>query len=198
MLGATADHEARDIVQEHQRNFLLVTDHDEAGRFVSRIGVDHTPKLHFAFTGFYYEAVVGDDADAPAVDAGVAAEYCLSIFLFEFSKFSVIHQGFDEVVASVGFGAVFGQHLHDVIGFLRKRRFGAVKVGLYGCWHPAYEVADGSQAFMVVLTFIINDSGDGGVHFCSAQVCCVYFFADGSADQIRPRKENTSGSFNDQ
>ena len=78
-LGVFADHEAVDVVQENQRDAVLVAVEDEARGFFGGLGVDDAAEFDALLVGAAGERVdvfflVGDDADGPAADARVAAE----------------------------------------------------------------------------------------------------------------------------
>ena len=61
VLGGRADHEARDVGEEHQRDAVGVAEGDEAGRLLARVGVERSGEHH---------RLVGDDADRATVQAG--------------------------------------------------------------------------------------------------------------------------------
>ena len=69
MLDALADHEAGDVLQEHERDAAAVAELDEVRALLRGLREQ--------------DAVVGDDADRVAVDVGEAADQRRAVKLLE-------------------------------------------------------------------------------------------------------------------
>ena len=93
-----ADHEAGDVLQEEERDPLLVAELDEAGALVRRIGVDHAADLELLVLGAesglvdHDRALVGDDADGAPGDPAGAADQGLAIVRLELVELRVVEQ----------------------------------------------------------------------------------------------------------
>ena len=74
-----ADHEAGDVLQEHQRDVALVAQLDEVRALQRAFGEQ--------------DAVVGDDADRIAVDVGEAADQGLAVARLEFLELASRRRG---------------------------------------------------------------------------------------------------------
>ena len=82
-LGLAADHEAGDVLQEHQGNAAGVAELDEVRALDRRLGEEH--------------AVVGDDADRVAVDVGGAGDERLAVLLLELQEPAAVDEAGDDL-----------------------------------------------------------------------------------------------------
>ena len=149
VLGARADHEAGHVLEEHQRDALLVAVHDEPRGLVGRVGVDHPARLHLVGVRLLARLrlddlpLVGDDAHAPPVDAGVAAEERLAVASFVLRPRVGVHDAREEVACVVGLVARLG---HEAVEFVGVERRGlpldAVEASPVAGTEAADEVAD--------------------------------------------------------
>ena len=82
-LGVAAHHEAVHVVQEDQRNHVLVAVHDEARGLLGAFGIDDAAELDapvaLMIDLLHVQLLVGHDADGIAADARVAAQQRLAI-----------------------------------------------------------------------------------------------------------------------
>ena len=126
--GVFADHEAIDVVEENQRDAVLVAVEDEASGFLGGLGVDDAAEfdaflIGAAGCGGYVFLLIGDDADRPATDAGVAAEQSFAVFGAVFLEFSGVDDAGEDVAHVVLLAGVVGEDGVDffagVKGFAR-------------------------------------------------------------------------------
>src|SRR5262245_16366129 len=105
-LGVFADHEAVDVVEENQWDAVLIAVENEASGFFRGFGVDDAPKLDALLVGvrrggLHVLFLIGDDADRPAADAGIATKQRFAVFvavLFEFAGVDDAGNDFAHVV----------------------------------------------------------------------------------------------------
>ena len=79
LLGIAADHEAVHVLQKDQRRPGLVAVHDEAGRLVGAVVIDHAAELQPLFGRLFRMMLVGDDADREPAEPRVAADQRLAV-----------------------------------------------------------------------------------------------------------------------
>src|SRR5574343_487131 len=91
-----ADHEAGDILQEDERNAALGAEFDEVRAFLGRFGEQ--------------DAVVGDDADRIAPDAGKAADQCGAVARLEFVEIGTIDDAGDDLAHVEGLLGIGREH----------------------------------------------------------------------------------------
>lgn len=84
LLGVGADHEARDVLQEHQGDVALAAQLDEVGALERRLGKQ--------------DAVVRHDPDAVAVDAREARDQGGAVVLFELGELAAVDDARDDLV----------------------------------------------------------------------------------------------------
>src|SRR5690606_18129975 len=89
-----ADHEAGDVLQEDQRNFALAGQFDEVRSLQGGLGEQH--------------AVVGQNGDGIAPDAGKAAHQGGAVQRFEFLELGAVDGAGDDLAHIVGRAHVVG------------------------------------------------------------------------------------------
>ncbi len=102
MFAAGANHKSGDILQENERNLFLVAVHDKTGCLVGAVVIDHSAHLDFTFSSFDHLALVGDDADGPALDAGIAAEDGFAVVFLELLECGIVDDAADDLRHIVG------------------------------------------------------------------------------------------------
>ena len=95
ILVFASDHEAGDVLQEHQRNVALVAEFDEVRTLQRRFGEQ--------------DAVVGDDADRVTVDVGETGDQGLRVAGLELGEFGTVDDACDQF-ADVERDARFARH----------------------------------------------------------------------------------------
>ena len=177
MLVFLADHEAGDVLQEHQRDAALGAQFDEMRAFLRRFGEQ--------------DAVVGDEANRIAVQPGETGDQRGPVAGFEFVEAGAVHQPGDDFAHVVGLAGVGRQdavHLFGVVGrFLRR-----VQIEVYRL--AAVEIGDDApgdeQGVGVVFGQMVRHPGNAGVHVAAAQFFGGDDFADSGFDQRRPAEKD--------
>ncbi len=119
--GVFADHEAVDVVKENERDAVLVAIHDEAGGFLGGLGVDDAAKFGAFLVGMRSVRadvffLVGNDADGPATDAGVAAKQSFAIFGAIFLEVAGVDDAGDDFAHVVLLGRIAGEYAVEFVG----------------------------------------------------------------------------------
>src|SRR5262245_46019983 len=86
--GFTSDHEAGDVLQEHEWDAALVAQFDEVSRFERGLAEQHS--------------IVGDDADRVSVNAPEATDQSRAVAGFELAEFASIYEAGDDLVNVIG------------------------------------------------------------------------------------------------
>ena len=119
------DHEAGDVLQEHQRHIALVAGHDETGGLVCAVGVNHPAKLKAVLLAFHHRALVGHNADAPPVDARIPTHQGFSVPGFVLGETVLVDERVKKVACVVRFRSGVG---HDPANGRRSWRQGRVSL----------------------------------------------------------------------
>ena len=163
MLGDAAglvflpDHEAGDVLQEHQRYAALAGQFDKVRAFLCRLAEQH--------------AVIGDDRHRIAMQMGKAADQGAAIQRLEFVEYRVVHQP--------------GNHFAHVIGLFWISRHNAVQVGggvagrynrfalQLACLAPV-EVGNAApgngQRMFIVFGIMVSHAGGPAMHIGATQI----------------------------
>ncbi|MNC87701.1 hypothetical protein D3C83_34490 [compost metagenome] len=76
MLGFGAHHESRDVLDEQEWNALAIASVDEERDLFRAFGIDDSAKARLlARTSLDQSALISDQADPDALDAGIAADH---------------------------------------------------------------------------------------------------------------------------
>src|SRR6185312_11177800 len=100
-----ANHEAGDVLQEHQRDLALATQLDEM-RSLQRAFAEEN-------------SVVGDDADRIAPDMGEAADQGLPVELLELVELRAVDQPRDDVAHVERLAPVDRNHTVNILGCIK-------------------------------------------------------------------------------
>ena len=205
VLGARAHHEARHVLHEHEGDLLLVAVHHEPRGLVGGVGVDDAAGLELVGLGLLAGlggddgALVGDDADAPAVDAGVAAEEGLAVAGLVLGPRAGVDDAREQVAHVVrrvaGLGE-HGEHLLRVEGRRHGRR--AVEPDARALAEAAHEVADGGDGGLVVRHLVVGHARDVALRGGAAERLVVRHLAHGGADERRAREEDAARALDDE
>ena len=79
-----SDHEAGDVLQEHERDAALVAQFDEVSRFERGLAEQ--------------DSIIGDDADGVSVNAREAADQSRAVARFELAEFTTVYEAGDDLV----------------------------------------------------------------------------------------------------
>ncbi len=154
MLVFLADDEAGNVLQEDQWDFAHRAEFDEVGAFAARLAEQ--------------DAVVGDDSDRIAHDAGKSGHQRYGVKLFEFGKTAAIDDAGDDFadvvcLADIGRGGAL-EFLGVVEGVFRRL---AGELEFVGSVEVFDDVAENAQGVPVVLGVVVADSGNAAVNVSS-------------------------------
>ena len=172
-----ADHEAGDVLQEHQRDVALVAQFDEVRALERAFGEQ--------------DAVVGDDADRVAVDVREAADKRLAVARLELLELAAVHDARNDFADVEGPAGVLGNDAVELLG--REQRLARRLHGhrqLLAAVQMAHDVAGDLQRVAVVFSEVVGDARDGRVHVGAAQRFGVHHFAGGGFHQRRAAQED--------
>src|SRR5579884_3010283 len=101
-LGLAPHHHAVYVMQENQRNEVLVAIHDEAGGLVGALRIDHASKLHALFTRVtglrLGRLLVGDNAHGHASDTRISANQGATVIRTVFIKLAAVYNASDDLM----------------------------------------------------------------------------------------------------
>src|SRR6201999_1438280 len=117
-LGIFADHEAVDVVQENQRDAVLVAVHDEACGLFGGFSVDDAAELDAFLIGTARKRgdvlfLIGDDADGPAANARVSAQNGLAVFGAVFLELAGVDDTGDDFAHVILLAGIVGKGAID-------------------------------------------------------------------------------------
>ena len=192
-----AHHESVDVVQKNQGNQILVAVHDEARRFLSRLGINHSAKLYPPFAlvrdGLLMRLLVGHNPHREAADARVTAEQRFAVIRFVFVEAAAVHQARQNlfhVVRACGIGFVDPINLLSRIerrlGFLAIKGRGAPISQLF------HQRADAYQATFIVGLAVVHRAADLRMHLGAAQIFGRYFLSYRRLHQRRSRQKKSA------
>lgn len=155
-LGSGADHEAGNVLEEDQGDAALGAEFDKVSALLAGGGEKN--------------AVVGDDADFVAVDAGEACDESGAVVAFELGEVRAIDDAGDDFTDGKGLAQVSGCDAEEL--FRVVERLGEGWSGAGGGW--PVEVANGAASegdgVGVVNGEVVCDAGDRRVHLAAAEV----------------------------
>src|ERR1700722_11308307 len=115
-LDLCADHEARDVLDEHQRNPERVAEVDETRGLVGRVVVEDAAELL---------GLVGDDPGRPATEASEAGDDRLGPLALHVEYLFIVHDVLDDLVHVIRLAVGLGQHVEQLlVAALDRIRFG--------------------------------------------------------------------------
>ena len=155
--------------------------------------------MHFAFFVAHEQAIVGDDADRPALDAGIGADDGFAVFFFVLGEAGFVHDGFEHLAHVEGLGALYGE-VFEQFFFGAFGGFGldAVEACAFGLGEARHEVADGFEAVGIVFAFVVGDAGDFAGSGGAAEGLLVHDFAYGCAHEVGAGEKDGACAFHDQ
>ena len=120
----TPYHEAVHIVQKDEWHQVLVAIHDEAGRLLRRLRVNHASEFDALVAGMVHllhmGLLVGDDADGVAADARVATKHGLAVLGFVFVELAAVDDARDDLLYVVLPGRVAVEDAVDFLGGIER------------------------------------------------------------------------------
>merc|ERR1712070_447530 len=167
-LRILADHEAGDILEENEGDLALTAELDEVGAFEAAFGEE--------------DAVVGDDADGPAVQGCETGYECAAVEGFEFGEGGAVDDAGDDFVHG---DVLFEVRANDAVelGGIVERFFEGFGRGWDG---GVVQVADASsredEGVCVVYGEIVCYSGNFAVEFPASELFGGDFLAGCSFD----------------
>ncbi len=171
VFGRRAHHVAGGVLQEDQGRARLVAQLDELRGLGRALRLDG--------------AVVADDADEVAVDAGVSAQRFAAVVGLELQEVGAIHDAGDHLAAVEGLAVVRRDAAHQLFfGIQRRHHVGgglAHRVPL----ELVDQLARQRDRVGVVVAQVLAQAGHAGVHLGAAQVLVRGVFADGGLHQRR-------------
>ncbi len=172
-----ADHEAGDVLQEDERNAALGAEFDEVGAFEGRFAEQ--------------DAVVGDDTDRVAVNAGKAADQRRAVARLEFVEIGAVDDAGDDFADVEGLLAVGrddavqffgGEERLDGCGQRHRRGLFPVQI--------LDDAARDGQRVGIVFGQMIDDAGNARMHIGAAEVFGRHDFAGRRLDQRRAAEKD--------
>src|SRR5690606_25426860 len=177
---------------------LLVAVHDETGRFVCGIRVDHAAKLHLSLSALHYFTLVGHNTYSPAFHTAEAADDALPVACLILLEIRIIYQPADDLAHLVRLFAGGGQYTIDFLFFQsRARSLYPVKARIFRFAQLVHDPADGLQARFVIRLLVIRYARYLTVGGCAAQRFVIYRFTYGRFDQVRSCQEYRAGTVYD-
>ncbi|MNQ61240.1 hypothetical protein D3C85_755520 [compost metagenome] len=172
-----ADHEAGDVLQEHQRNLALRAQLDKVRAFLRGFGKQ--------------DAVVGNDAHGHALNVRKARDQRGAEAGLEFIELRAVHDARDDFAHVVGLAGVGGNDAVQFVGVVARfaRGDGGQLRGLLAV-QPRDGVARQLQRVHVVGGQVVHHAGQARVHVAAAQVFGADFFARGGLHQRRAAQED--------
>src|SRR5689334_4473330 len=200
LLFFRADHEARHILHEEERNAGAIAPVDEVRDFLRTLGVDDAAETRLlTLTTFDQAALIGDHANVDAIDARIATNHFASEISLKLIDLAIVEDGAEDVVHVVGHAVVAGQHIVE-----RLRRwldtFAALPAASCGIseWQALDEIADLAQTFFIVVDLIMGDAADLRVRRRAAEGLGVDNLPGRTFHQVRTAESHEGGSLHHQ
>jgi len=176
-LVLAADHEAGDVLEEDQRDLAEAAELDEVGRLERRLAEEH--------------AVVGDDPDREAEDAGEAGHDGGRVELLELREAAAVDDPRDHLADVVGDAGVAGDDPVDLLGVVDGLVGGAEgdADGLLAV-EGLDDAAGLGEGVAVVERVVVGDPGVAGVDVGAAELLGGHDLAGGGLHERRPPEED--------
>ncbi len=172
-----ADHEAGDVLQEHQRDAALAGQFDEVRAFLRGLGEE--------------DAVVGEDRHRVAVQVGEAAHQGSAEQRLELVEFAAVDQARNDLAHVEGLLAVHRDHPVQLVGGVQRSAGGeGVELALLGPVEVGDAAAGDGQRMLVVLGVVVGHAGGLAVHIGAAQVLGAHHLTGRGLHQRRAGKED--------
>lgn len=179
-LSLGSDHEARDVLEEHQRDTPLCAKLNEVSALLGGAGEKDT--------------VVGDDADLVAVDGGEARDERGAEVTLELGEVAAVDDAADDGADGKGFAEVGSCDAEELLWVVQGLLVGLDGGG--GLVGGPVEVGDGTtgegDGVGVIDSQVICHTRHGGVHLTTSEVFGRHDLSRGSLDQRRSRKEDVA------
>src|SRR4051794_36146881 len=187
----SAHHEARDVLQEQQRNAALAGELDEMRAFDRALAEQH--------------AVVGEDRDRDAPDVGEAADEGRAVKRLELVELAAVDDAGDHLMHVVRRANVLRDDAVELFGVVRRwpwfPELNSVRVERsrdtsldYARderrWEGADDVADNGQRVLVIFGEMIDDAGFARVQVAAAQFLGADLLASCRLNQRRAAEED--------
>ena len=135
-LRIATHHEAVDVMQEDERNQVLIAVHDEARRLFRTLGINHAAELNPLFPRLagmrLVGLLVGDDPYREATDPAISAKHRLAVIRLVFVEFRTVDQPGNHLVHVVAVACTLRRiGIEQGIQFLR-RKLGRILLRIVG------------------------------------------------------------------
>ena len=190
-LGFLADHEAIHVVQENQRDPVLVAVEDKPRGLVRRVGVDHATKFNPLLIGARRHRrdllfLVGDNTHRPAANPRVPAKQSLPVLRAVFFEMAAVHHPRDNFAHVVLLAGARRKHSVDALFRIGRRfRFFVIERRTRGRRDFIRQRTQPLDAGRVIRLAEIHRSADLRVHLCAAQFFRRRFLSDRGLHQRR-------------
>ena len=179
-----ADHEAGDVLEEEEGDATAGAEFDEVGALEGGFGEE--------------DAVVGEDADGVAFDAGEAADEGGAVASFEFVEAGAIDDAGDDFADVDGVAEVGGDDAEEVVAGVSGGFWLGDGPGWWGRGREgADDVADDAEGVVVVVGEVVGDAGDAGVDVGAAELFGGGDLAGGGSDEWWAAEEDGAGAADD-
>ena len=177
VLVLAADHEARDVLQEHERDAALRAQLDEVRALLRRLREQ--------------DAVVGDDPDRIAVQMREARDERCAIARLELVERGRVDDPRDDLAHVVRLARVARDHAVELFRVVERRPGGRTSRPTdFTPLRLATTLPRDVQRVRVVLREMVGDARDARVHVAAAQLLGGHFFAGGRLHQRRAAQED--------
>lgn len=186
-LGSRAHHEARNVLQEDERDTTL------------RAELNEVCTLH---GGRRKEnAVIGDDANLLTVDFSEASHQSRAVVSLEFGKFRSVDDACNDLANRHGLAEVGRGDAEELLGVVERLGEGlGGRVGSGGAFGPI-QVTDAApgenNGVGVVDSEVVGDARDRRVHLTATKVLVANHLTSGGLDQGRTSQEDVALFLND-
>ena len=179
-LGRRAHHVAGGVLQEDQRRAALVAQLNELRR------LDRAGRLD--------RPVVGNQAHAVTLNAGVPAQRVAFKGGLELQKVRAINQARDDFPRVIGLALVHRNNAHEFLRVIQRSLGGLLRRGDFIPGQVIHQLARQRNRMAVVLRKVFAQAGDAGVQFASAQRFFGGIFTNGGLDQRRAGQVNAGAA----
>ena len=137
------------------------------------------------------DAVVGDDADRPAIQMGETGDQCGAVVGLEFVKGAVVHQTQDDFTHVERFFRISRNHAVQFFGGMAGRaRWLAERAGRALAIEPGHALACQRNGVGIVERVVVGHPGNACVHIGPAEFFGADLLASGGFDQRRASQKN--------
>ena len=173
----------------------MIAIHDEARGFVGAVGVNDAAHLDAGFLGADLMALIGDDADRMAADAGVGGDERFAVIGLVFIERIRIDDRGEKIARVVGFLTFETDQIVNRIRIFRRMSRVFLRAIFFrglGFRQMGDERTQPLQARRIILLIEINRAADFGVHVRAAEFFGIDDLSDGGFDQRRAGEIKTA------